>query len=181
MKEIWKDIKGFEGIYQVSNLGNVKSLNYRKTKEEKILVPKKNNAGYLWVELTNNGEKSCLLIHRIVAMAFIPNINSLPIVNHKDENKGNNSADNLEWCTQLHNVQYSIDLHPERTRGREKTRKPYKHIRKVIQKTLDGKFVKEYGCTADVVLDNNFNQWSIIQCCLGKRSKAYGYKWEFAD
>lgn len=181
MKEIWKDIKGFEGIYQVSNLGNVKSLNYRNTKEEKMLTPKKNNSGYLWLELTNNKKKSCLLIHRIVALEFIPNLNNLPIVNHKDENPMNNCVDNLEWCTALQNVRYSIDLHPERTRGRKGTRRPHKYTQNVIQKTLDGKIVKEYDCTADVAIDNKFNQWSIIQCCTGKRNTAYGYKWEFVN
>lgn len=181
MEEIWKDIAGFEGLYRISSRGNVKSVNYKNTKTERILTPKKNNAGYLWVELRKNGKASCMLIHRLVAMAYIPNKYNLPQVNHRDENPRNNCVENLEWCTPSQNVQYSINLHPERTRGRERTRKPYKHLRSVVQKNLDGTVVRTYPCTADVTFEHKYNQWSIIQCCNGKRKKAYGYKWEFAD
>ena len=99
MEEIWKDIDGYEGLYQISNLGNVKSLNYRNQGIERILTPKCNNAGRLWVELARNGDRKPMLIHRLVAMAFIPNPNGYPQVNHMDENPKNNRVDNLEWCT----------------------------------------------------------------------------------
>ena len=181
MEEIWKDIIGFEGIYQISNLGNVMVLNYKNTKTKHMLTPKKNNKGYLWVELWKNKKSHCFLIHRLVAEAFIPNCYNLPLVNHKDENPLNNAIDNLEWCTYSYNVKYSIDLHPERTRGKVRTRKPYKHERPVIQKSFNGEIVKVYSCAADVTYEHKYNQWSILQCCFGNRKKAYGYIWEFAN
>lgn len=103
--EIWKDIQGFENLYQVSNLGRVKSLNYKHTGKEKILKLTKSN-GYLDVILYNAGEYKHCLVHRLVAQAFIPNINSSLQVNHKDENKLNNRVDNLEWCTPKYNSNY---------------------------------------------------------------------------
>lgn len=172
MNEIWKDIKEFEGHYQVSNLGNVKSLNYKKMGISKNLVPKKNNKGYLWVELRSNGKVKPMLIHRLVAMAFLPNPNNLEQVNHKDENPLNNCVENIEWCTREYNVRYSIEKHPK---------KPHKHLKHVLQKTLNGEILKSYPCTVEVARANGYNQWSIIQCCKGKRKQAYGYKWEFID
>lgn len=113
MEEIWKDIDGFEGLYQVSNFGNVMSLNYGNRGYAKKLTPKFNNSGRLWVELLKGGKRKCMLVHRLVALAFIPNPNNFPQINHKDENPKNNFAFNLEWCTQSYNNHYSIERHPE--------------------------------------------------------------------
>ena len=113
MEEIWKDIDGFEGLYQVSNFGNVMSLNYGNRGYAKKLTPKCNNSGRLWVELLKGGKRKCMLVHRLVALAFIPNPNNFPQINHKDENPKNNFAFNLEWCTQSYNNNYSIERHPE--------------------------------------------------------------------
>ena len=105
--EIWRDIKGYEGIYQISNKGRVKSLNYRRTGKEKILKPGKTKPGYLCISLYKKGEKcKCFSIHRLVAQAFLPNPDNLPIVNHKDENKLNNNVENLEWCNSEYNLNY---------------------------------------------------------------------------
>ena len=101
--EIWRDIKGYEGIYQISNKGRVKSLHYGK---EKILSPSK-HSGYFFVRLFKKGEKPKEFdIHRLVAQAFLPNPDNLPIVNHKDENKLNNNVENLEWCNSEYNLNY---------------------------------------------------------------------------
>ena len=102
MSEEWRDIKGYEEKYQVSNLGRVKSLkdrygNYR----EKILKYSKNNRGYLTVSLCKNSKVKLFTVHRLVAQAFIENSNNYPEVNHKDENKENNRVDNLEWCDKI--------------------------------------------------------------------------------
>lgn len=100
MKEIWKDIIGYEGEYQISNMGRVKSLIGRR---ERILKPRKNKRGYLRVSLHQRNDK---MIHRLVAIAFLPNPEGLKEVNHKDENPSNNCVDNLEWCTHQYNVLY---------------------------------------------------------------------------
>ena len=122
MKETWKDIEGYEGLYQVSNLGKVKSLNYNKTSESKLLKLQKNSNGYTRVVLYKNRKPKVCLVHRLVAQAFIPNPNNLPQINHKDEDKANNSVDNLEWCTYLYNNTYGTAIE----RATEK-RKGYKH------------------------------------------------------
>ena len=102
----WKDIPGYEGLYQVSNLGEIKSLNYRNTGKEKIIKPRKNKGGYLRVVLCKNGKQKDFLVHRLVAIAFIPNHNNYNQVNHKDENPSNNNVNNLEWCTSKYNSNY---------------------------------------------------------------------------
>lgn len=102
MREIWKDIKGYEGIYQVSNRGNVRSLHYNKLR---ILTPL-SKQGYYSVALSVNSKCKHFPIHRLVAEAFIPNPSNLPEINHKDEDGTNNSVDNLEWCTREYNNNY---------------------------------------------------------------------------
>ena len=109
MNEVWKDIQGYEGKYQVSNLGRVKSLSRKVFNgagyyviNEKILKPRKTHTGYLRVHLCRDDR----YIHRLVAEAFIPNSNNYSEVNHKDENKQNNRVDNLEWCTREYNLVY---------------------------------------------------------------------------
>lgn len=100
MKEIWKNIMGFNG-YQVSNIGRVRSL-----KTYKILKQTINNKGYKILGLSKRGKMSTFLVHRLVADAFIPNPNKLPCINHKDENPLNNCVSNLEWCDQKYNINY---------------------------------------------------------------------------
>lgn len=115
MQEIWKDIEGYEGLYQVSNLGRVKSLDkyinsgiknnsYVKRKEK--ILKLKFNQGYYEVTLTHNHKRRFCKVHRLVAQAFIPNPNNFPQVNHKDENKLNNCVENIEWCDAKYNCNY---------------------------------------------------------------------------
>ena len=106
MEEIWKDIEGYEGLYQVSNLGNVKSLNYKRSGREKILNPDKSETGYLYVQLYKNKESKHFRVHRLVANTFIENTNNYPYVNHIDECKSNNNISNLEWCTPKYNINH---------------------------------------------------------------------------
>lgn len=114
MTESWCDIEGYEGCYQISNLGRVRSVD-RTVKgnkcifafKGKILSPKTHRAGYLVVCLCKNRKQKMYYIHRLVAEAFIPNPDSLPQVNHKDENKTNNRLDNLEWCSAKYNTNYA--------------------------------------------------------------------------
>lgn len=107
--EEWKDIEGYEGKYQVSNKGRVKALNFKRTSKEKI-IKEANNKGYKAVKLWKFGKRKSYLVHRLVALSFIPNPKKLPQINHKDEDKLNNNADNLEWCTQFYNNIYGTRL-----------------------------------------------------------------------
>ena len=114
--EIWKDIKGYEGLYQISNKGRVKSLRRAirvaeklggfRVKGERILLHDVGKFGYHRVHLLKNHKGKHLLVHRLVADAFIDNPMNLPQINHKDENKGNNVVSNLEWCTAKYNSNY---------------------------------------------------------------------------
>lgn len=103
MQEIWKDIAGYEGLFQVSNLGRVKSLPRKNVTKEKILNGGDNGDGYIRVSLSNK----FYYVHRLVADAFIPKIEGKDFVNHKDEVKSNNNVDNLEWCTNQENIIHS--------------------------------------------------------------------------
>ena len=110
MKEIWKDIKDYEGLYKVSNLGRVKSLDIvdrlNRTFKGKIRKAKFNNRGYEQIALYKNGNQKYFLVHRLVAQAFIPNPDNLPQVNHLDQNNKNNNSINLEWCTNNYNAHF---------------------------------------------------------------------------
>ena len=168
MAEIWKDIEGYEGMYQVSNIGNVRSLNYRGTGIVRNLVPKVNNCGRLWVELKGKS----FLIHRLVAKAFIPNIHNYPEINHKDENPKNNVVTNLEWCTGEYNRKmYSA----KNSHGRPNTRQ-----REINQLDTYGNLVKKWKDSRTIMNSTGMSQWSITQCCDGKRKTAYGFKWQYA-
>ena len=106
MIEEWRDIEGFEGVYQVSNMGGLKRIWLRGRMNVKALKPNINQDGYCSVGLYKNGRCKTMLLHRIVAQAFLPNPSCLPQVNHKDENKQNNAVDNLEWCDAKYNCNY---------------------------------------------------------------------------
>lgn len=127
MNEIWKSIAGFAGRYEVSNLGHVRSCYTGKTR---LLSQSKNNKGYLRVFLCKNGTKKVFFVHRLVAEAFIPNLNSLETVNHKDENKLNNHVENLEWMTMADNLSYGSRIQKISVRVR--------------QYNSDGTFIAEY-------------------------------------
>ena len=117
MKEVWKDIAGFEGLYQVSNLGNVRSLDrtefltnqhnqYGRKRKGGVVKQFHDKRGYMVVTFSKGCKLKQLKVHRLVAMAFLPNLCNHPQVNHKDENKENNRVDNLEWCTNIYNANY---------------------------------------------------------------------------
>ena len=108
IEEIWRPIEGYEGLYEVSNLGRVRSLDrfFYRLHKGKVLSPTKDRYGYLTVTLNYNGKSKTIKIHRLVAQAFLPNPDNLPQVNHKDEVKSNNCVDNLEWCSAKYNVNF---------------------------------------------------------------------------
>ena len=129
MLELWKPIAGYEGLYEVSSLGNIASLNYAGKKGiRKNMVPGADKDGYLQVALSKNGKVVWRKVHRLVAKAFIDNPDNLPQINHKDENVKNNTVDNLEWCTGKYNVNY----------GTAMARKTAKQSKPVIAMSNDG-------------------------------------------
>lgn len=172
-KEIWKPVKGYEGLYEVSNKGNIKSLNYNKTGNEKVLRPADNGRGYLYVVISKNGERKNMLIHRAVAEVFLENPYNLPQVNHRDEDKTNNSVENIEFCSCKYNLEYS----KVSQKAVEVTSKP------VIQFTKDGRFVSEYKNIREAERYTGIHHNQISRCCLGRKhyKSAGNYKWKFKD
>lgn len=182
MKEIWKDVVGYEGQYQVSDLGNVRSVNWGNRGFTKNLYLKPHNRGYLQVELFRDGTRKTFMVHRLVAQAFIENPNNLPLVNHKDENKYNNTPDNLEWCDNSYNVCYSLNRHGVEAGKRVA---PSRHNCKriglmIIQCSLYGDKIREWDDARTIFIQTGMSDWSISECCRGKRKTAYGYKWQYA-
>ena len=127
MIEIWKDIQGYEGLYQVSNFGNVISLNFRNKKEKYKIAQRILNNGYFSVTIHKNGKKQTIEVHRLVAIAFLPNPFNLPCVNHINENKLDNRAENLEWCTWSYNNKYGKG-NKKRTESKKNTWKKKKNV-----------------------------------------------------
>ena len=164
MKEEWRDIAGYEGKYQVSNLGRVKSLDYNQTGLENILnLHLDSRKRYIQVGLSKKGIVNNYLVHRLVAQAFLENPDNLPCINHKDENKQNNRVDNLEWCTYQYNLTYA-DKH-------------LKYARKVGC-YKDGKLIKTYDIMQDVEKDG-FSKGNVCSCCQGNRKSHSGYQWKY--
>lgn len=171
MMEIWRNIEEYKGLYQVSNLGRVRSLWYGK---ERILKPTKDKDGYLRVQLYKNGKAKLYGIHRLVAMAFIDNPYNLPQVNHKNETKDDNRVENLEWCNHLYNINYGTCQ-----QRRAEKRRNDKLSKTVYQYTLDGKFIAEYPSGKEIQRQLGYNRGYISSCCLGKYKTAYGYIWKY--
>lgn len=186
MKEVWKDIAGFEGIYQVSNKGNVRSLDrdvqcvdsVRHYKGRLMKQDKKKN-GYLQVNLKRQEINKQFLVHRLVANAFLPNPGGLPSVNHKDENKENNSVDNLEWCSQAYNNHYGQGHETRCANARSGAIN--KQAKPVLQYSIDGVFIAEYFSAMEAGRVNGIRQSGISECCNGKQKTAYGYIWKYKD
>lgn len=182
-EEIWKDMPGYEGLYQVSNLGRVKSLDrtiiiknkfskYKRHYEEKIMKLRTNKNGYVYVTLHNSeGEIKTIQVHRLVASVFISNALNLTEINHKDENKQNNCVNNLEWCSSLYNKKY----------GTRNIRAGMAHRKKVIQYTKENMFVKEYASGLEAEKITKIDNASISRCCYNKQETAGGYKWRFSN
>lgn len=209
--EIWKDIEGCEGKYQVSNKGRIKSLQDRGVKREKILSLLKHNSGYYSIGLMINGKCKHFLVHRLVAKAFIENPNNYNFVNHKDENKRNNDVENLEWCTKSYNAIYYLERDEARkieyaNRLRDKktnelsspyTKKNHVHTNTqgVVQKTYDGEVVAVYENSIDAYLKTGINFSHITRACKlnesgipktrngssGGKYVSHGFVWEYIN
>ena len=164
-KEYWKPVVGYEGLYEVSNWGRVKSIKFGK---ERILKLHKDTSGYLCVTLCKNNNQCQFKVHRLVAEVFIDNPNNYKEVNHKDENKTNNVVTNLEWCDRKYNVNY----------GTRTERVAEKKSKSVLQYDLEGNFIKEWKSTRECDR-NGFNQGAVAACCRGELKTYKGFLWEY--
>ena len=164
MEEIWKNIKGYEGLYQVSNLGNIKN-------NQIIKKTYKRKDGYLNVQLSKNGKVKTFLVHQLVAKSFIDNIDNLKEVNHKDENKENNCVSNLEWCDRSYNINY----------GTAKERGSKKHFKKVNQYNLCGDLIKCWDSVTDASNNLKIKLPHIVRVCRGYRKTTGGFIWRYEN
>ena len=198
MKEIWKDVKGFEGFYQVSNFGRVRSLDRFRQNGERGLckvkgrmlkpykfTPKRASGDFYWqVKFSVNGRRKKYNVHRLVAETFIPNTNRYPCVNHIDGNKQNNHVDNLEWCTYSHNNQHAYDnglrhapyLSSERAKRMRAKVDISWHYRQVIDVTT-GKKYESINSTAQ----DGFRPSHVQKVCSGNAKTHRGHIFEYCD
>lgn len=180
MEEVWKDIKGYEGIYMVSNKGRIKSLERKiETRNRwgkmerrfpgKIIKPSIcKRTGYYNVVLNNSDGGKTFKVHRLVAIAFVENKNNLPQVNHKDENKINNCVENLEWCTAKYNSNYGT-----------KTKRAAKAQSKKVAKMKNGGIIEIYDSLHDVTRKTGISFKNVCSVCNGLRKTAGGYEWKY--
>lgn len=171
--EIWRNISGYENLYQVSNLGNVRSLNYNLTGKAKNLKAVDGGKGYLIVSLSKNGKRKHFQVHRLVAIAFCenPNPDKYNQINHKDENKKNNRFDNLEWCDSKYNANYG--MHNERMRKSLMNRKDRSKKVKCIETG------EVFASTKEVERQKGFAHTHISAACRGVLKQAYKYHWAY--
>ena len=181
--EIWKDIKGYEGLYQVSNKGHVKSLGNNKTRKEKILSLKPESHGYVKVKLCKNNKREHKYVHRLVAEAFLPNPDNLPVVNHKIddfEHRSDNRVENLEWCTVEYNNNYGA--HNEKL---SKSLKGKKHKKPKLERKILCIETGEIFDTSQDVIDMMFNgkgySSHIRANICGQRKSAYKYHFKYIE
>lgn len=185
IEEVWKPVAGYEGLYEVSNLGGVKSLpkvvdlgRAKQNRVEKFLRPIPDGKGYLMVWMFKNQVKKMWKVHRLVADAFIPNPYNKPQVDHINTIKDDNRVCNLIWCTEKENSNNPISY---KRNSESKFGCKNHHARSVIQLSLDGTPIKTWDCINDVKRELGFSHSHISQCCSGKRNVAYGFIWKYAN
>lgn len=162
MKEIWAYVPDYDLKYQVSNLGNIRN------KSGKILSQETTKNGYKRVTLSMNGKTKHHMVHRLVAICFLPNPSNFPCVNHKDENKTNNNVNNIEWCTYSHNVNYG-----------NRNYKIMSRSKKVAQMDFYGNILATYISVDFASKIMNVDPSNIYKCCRGEISYAYDFKWKY--
>lgn len=184
MNEIWKPVRYYEGLYEISNYGRIKSIERvvadkngkSKTIHEKYLFQHNNGRGYLFVNLWKDNKSKREYIHRLVALTFIDNPDNKPQVNHKDEDKQNNYVDNLEWCDCKYNNNYGT----HNQRAAESFLNNGKNCYKVKQFSLEGEYIATYRSMREAERLNNLANGSLSAYFKNHCSQWGGYKWERA-
>ena len=192
--EIWKPVVGYEGLYECSNLGNIRSLNYRRTNTIKTLSLSLSKDGYIKVHLWKNCKGKVLAVHRLVAEAFLPNPNNKPQIDHINTDKTLNTVwlnedgsvnyekTNLRWVTKKENINNPLTIkHLSETKiGNENAKSIY---RAVLQYTKDGKLIKEWASMNSAARELKISRSGICDCCNGRnRVKSYGgYVWRYKN
>ena len=180
---VFKEIEGFPS-YLIGNNGSVFSK-----KSNRFLKPVMQKNGYKHIELSNEGGPKQFAVHRLVAMAFVPNPNNYPIINHKDQNKGNNVSNNLEWCTYKYNSNYAdcqkrkaanINYFSEKQIANRKTFKN-RNGKKTAQLTTSGELVAHFPSSMEAFRSTGINPSHIQECCRGKRRTAGGFVWSYKE
>lgn len=189
MDEIWKDIEGYEGLYQVSNLGKVRSLDRitlylsgRKVfTHGRNLKLRYNNVGYVYVFLIKNKIKSFFLIHRLVALAFIPNVSNKPEIDHINTIRDDNRVCNLKWVTKKEN-RNNPNTKISNKISNKKAKREWLEVleKKVIQLDLNGNFIREFKSLHAIEKEFGYNRANIARCCKGVKKTCYGFKWMFS-
>ena len=180
----WKDIIGYENEYQINQFGEIRTLkDSPKLKKYNVLKPQINKRnGYVYQMLYKNGKEKLLRVHRLVAMAFLPNPNNLPQVNHKDGNKQNNSVDNLEWCEQSYNMKHAFKTGLEKPSEKQKAavRKTNEKKRKRVVRTMGDEKI-EYESATVAARKNNVGISTICRYCNKKRMPKDGASWQYIE
>lgn len=171
MKEVWKDISEFEGLYQVSNLGRVRN------RDGLVKQTKTNNRGYIQICLHKQGKSYYKLMHRVVAEAFIPNPNELPQINHKDEDKNNNTIQNLEWCTNMYNRHFGTSI--QRMAQHHNYSEVAKASSKPVLQLKDGMVIKQYESVMAASREVGISDSAIRQVCYGRNKNSAGFQWQY--
>lgn len=177
---IWKTVKGYEGLYEVNNLGEVRSLKRNGNRHfgigtyGGIVLKQISNGKYMRVSLCKDGNEKNHTIHRLVAEAFIDNPDNLPMVNHKDENPFNNKVENLEWCDAKYNTNYGTAVY-----RRAKAHSISDKCIRILQYTIDGIFVKEWISASAAARGLNASQGNIWSCCNGNRRQTKGFVFKY--
>jgi hypothetical protein len=189
MEEIWKPVLGYEDYYEVSTYGNVRSVNriiinsngIKFNYKSRKLKPASNKDGYLQVGLSKNCKTNSYCIHQLEAIAFIPNPENKPTVNHKDGIKINNYIDNLEWATKseqtIHALKHNLRIMPNAWIGKFGSK--HGASKKVSQYTKDNIFIANYGSMIEAGNINNIDASLISGVCKGKKRTAGGYIWKY--
>ena len=193
MLEIWRTAiyKGviYEGLYKVSNLGRILSLNYKNTGKAELMNPSDDGGGYLHVVLSKNGETKTCKVHRLIAETLLPNPENLPEVNHKDEDKTNNfvflnedgtvdkEKSNLEWKNHRDNCNHG-SRNERIAKANKIAHTNGKLSKKVLQLSLNGELIKEWPSTSECGR-NGFNQGHVAACCRGEEKTYKGFRWEY--